>query len=152
MQVAAPWGNAADGAAHIDEWWVPTSCMRDIFTPEPKRIAPVHSAPGFVKGSISVRGRKATVVDVRARFQLPVRGDAKLGMGVTIEHRGELFTLLVDRVCDIVCVPVHAPEKISNQNMSSPDAHWREMTTGVYTNIDQKDLAVLDVGRLLEPS
>ena len=35
---------------------------------------------------------------------------------------------------------------------ASPDARWREMTTGVYTNIDQKDLAVLDVGRLLEPS
>lgn len=60
--------------------------------------------------------------------------------------------MLVDRVGDIVCVPAHVPEKISAQNMPSLDARWREATRGVYTDMDQKEIAVLDVGRLLEPS
>ena len=56
------------------------------------------------------------------------------------------------RVGDIVCVPAHVSKTISAQNMPSLDARWREVTRGVYTDMDQKDIAVLDVGRLLEPS
>jgi purine-binding chemotaxis protein CheW len=122
---------------------VPAKCVRDILVPE--RIARVPGAPAAVRGRIELRGRTATVIDMRARLELPVRGDAKLGMGVTVEHRGELYTLLVDRIGDIVCPPPHA----SDDEPSTLGAAWRGVSSGVY-RLDDGLVAPLDLDRLLD--
>jgi purine-binding chemotaxis protein CheW len=122
---------------------VPVSCVREIVVPE--RIARIHGAPAAVRGRINVRGRIATVVDLRARLDLPVRGDAKLGMGVTVEHRDELYALLSDRIGDIVCLPSHA----SDDEPSTLGAAWQAVTSGVY-RLDDGFVAALDLDRLLD--
>jgi purine-binding chemotaxis protein CheW len=122
---------------------VPASCVRDILLPE--RIARVPGAPAAVRGCINLRGRTATVIDIRARLQLPVRGDAKLGMGVTVEHRGELYMLLADRIGDIVCLPPHALD----DEPSTLGAAWQGVTRGVY-RLDDGFVAALDLDRLLD--
>lgn len=121
---------------------VPAVCLRDILVPE--RIARVPGAPTAVRGRIDLRGRTATVVDMRARLGLPVRGDAKLGMGVTVEHRGELYTLLVDRIGDIVCPRAHATD-----DEPPLGAVWRGVTSGVHRP-DDGLVAALDLDRLLD--
>src|SRR5512132_3071429 len=121
---------------------VPAQCVRDILVPE--RIARVPGAPAAVRGRINLRGRIATVVDMRARLELPVRGDAKLGMGVTVEHRGELYTLLADRVGDIVCPRAHATD-----DEPPLGAAWRGVTSGVH-RLDDGLVVALDLDRLLD--
>ena len=74
-----------------------------------------------------------------------MRGDAKLGMGVTVEHRGELYTLLVDRVGDIVCLPPHA----SDDAPPTLDAAWRGVSSGVH-RLDYGLVVALDLDRLLD--
>ena len=122
---------------------VPANCVRDILVPE--RIARLPGAPAAVRGRISLRGRTATVIDMRARLELPVRGDAKPGMGVTVEHRGELYTLLVDRIGDIVCLPPHA----SDNEPSTLNAAWRGVSSGVY-RLDDGVVVALDLDRVLD--
>jgi purine-binding chemotaxis protein CheW len=122
---------------------VPVSCVRDILVPE--RIAHIPGAPAAVRGRINLHGRVATVIDIRARLQLPVRGDAKLGMGVTVEHQGELYTLLADRIGDIVCLPPHALD----DEPSALGAAWRGVTRGVY-RLDDGSVAALDLDRLFD--
>jgi purine-binding chemotaxis protein CheW len=122
---------------------VPAACVRDILVPE--RIARVRGTPAAVRGRINLRGRIATVVDMRARLGLPVRGDAKLGMGVTVEYQSELYTLLVDRIGDVMCLP---PQALDDKP-STLDAAWQGVTSGAY-RVDDGLMAALDLDRLLD--
>lgn len=129
---------------------VPVSRVQDILMPD--RIAPVPLAPRAVRGAINLRGRIVTVIDVRSRLGLPARDDAQRGvakgtMGVTVEHRGEFYTLLVDRVGDIAQLP---PQRWEDKP-STLDPAWRDMTSGVF-RLEEGLMVVLDVDRLLDLS
>jgi purine-binding chemotaxis protein CheW len=95
---------------------------------------------------INLRGRIVTVVDVRTRLGLkPAETGASRGaMGVTVENGGESYTLLVDRVGDVVSLPSHLREP----NPVTLDSLWRELADGVF-RIEGTLLVILDVGRLL---
>lgn len=122
---------------------VPVSRVQDILMPE--RIAPVPLAPTAVRGSINLRGRIVTVIDVRTRLGLGADAAADKAMGVTVEHRGEFYTLLVDRIGDIV----QLPPQLWEDRPSTLDAAWREVTSGVF-RLDEGLMVVLEVDRLLD--
>lgn len=67
------------------------------------------------------------------------------GMCVTVEHENELYTLLVDRVGDIISVS----DDFFEDNPSTLDVVWREFALGVY-RLESALMVVLDVGRLLD--
>ena len=67
------------------------------------------------------------------------------GMCVTVEHENELYTLLVDRVGDIISLSGDSFE----DNPSTLDVAWREFALGVY-RLESALMVVLDVGRLLD--
>ena len=85
---------------HNQMFGIPVLSVQDILTPD--RIASVPLAPPEVKGSINLRGRIVTVIDVRIRLGLEGRPDHLNNMGVTVEHQNELYTLLVDTVGDVI--------------------------------------------------
>ena len=204
---------------------IPVLKVQDILTPD--RIAPIPLAPSEVRGSINLRGRIVTVVDVRARLGLekllpdktaaaaakgagrrervsqpeadesgaadenahpaqeespdeasrpaeqgngaadagerpaddenlpaegaspPVDEDTAVaglhGMCVTVEQENELYTLLVDRVGDIIRLSRDSFE----DNPSTLDVVWREFAIGVY-RLESALMVVFDVGRLLD--
>ena len=179
---------------------IPVLKVQDILTPD--RIAPIPLAPPDILGSINLRGRIVTVVDVRVRLGLekrlpgetaaagpagaPVDPDAAAGaaedangsadagerpaddenrpaegasppvdedtdaagvhgMCVTVEHENELYTLLVDRVGDVVSLS----DAFFEDNPSTLDVVWREFALGVY-RLESALMVVLDVGRLLD--
>lgn len=122
---------------------VPVLRVQDILAPE--QIAPVPLAPAAVRGLINLRGRIVTVIDVRSRLGLPPLESGEKPMGVTVEKAGELFTLLVDRIGDVVEM---TPDR-SEDKPSTLDPHWREVTTSVW-RLDQGLMIVLDVDKLLE--
>jgi purine-binding chemotaxis protein CheW len=124
---------------------IPVIQVQDILTPDV--IAPVPLSPVEISGSINLRGRIVTVIDVRTRLAMPEQ-DAETRrryMGVTVEKGGEFYTLLVDGVGDVVSLPAHQHEG----NPATLDPLWREIAGGVY-RMDGTLLVTLDVDRLID--
>lgn len=122
---------------------VPVLRVQDIL--EPARIARIPLAPAEVRGSINLRGRIVTVMDVRTRLGLG-QPEGKVGnMGVTVDYRGELYTLLVDKVGDVVSMSNDSYES----NPATLDPVWREFADGVY-RLKGHIMVVLDIDRLLD--
>jgi len=128
----------------VDEQYfgIPVLKVQDILTPEV--IASIPLAPPDVRGSINLRGRIVTVIDVRVRLGLARREDYRGMMGVTVEHKADLYSLLVDSVGDVIGLS----EDEFESNPSTLDPLWREFAQGIY-RLDKKLMVVLDVERLL---
>lgn len=126
---------------------IPVLKVQDILQPE--HIASIPLAPPEVKGSINLRGRIVTVIDVRVRLGLKPKAtkDTGKGMGVTVEHGHDLYTLLVDRIGDVMGLSGDNFER----NPATLDPKWREFSVGVY-RLEKKLMVVLDIERLLNLS
>lgn len=122
---------------------VPILKVQDILKPD--SIASIPLAPPEIKGSINLRGRIVTVIDVRVRLGLEPREDSADSMGVTVEQNQDLYTLLVDRIGDVVSLAKDKFEK----NPGTLDTKWREFASGVF-RLDKSLMVVLDVERLLD--
>ena len=122
---------------------IPVLKVQDILTPD--HIAAIPLAPPEVKGSINLRGRIVTCIDVRVRLRLKANKEESNCMGVTVDHHGELYTLLVDQVGDVVSLK---PE-LYESNPSTLDPFWREFAQGVF-RLEGQLMVVLDVEKLLE--
>ena len=123
---------------------IPILSVQDVLQPGP--IAPIPLAPPAIKGAINVRGRIVTVIDVRVRLGLPpLPANGHDSIGVTVEHRHHLYTLLVDSIGDVVSLSPGLYES----NPSTLDPVWRDSAAGVY-RLPDRLLVVLDVERLLD--
>ncbi len=125
---------------------IPVLNVQDILTPD--KIASIPLAPPEVRGSINLRGRIVTVIDVRVRLGLKSVGEKKDGkvggMGVTVEQDHELYTLLVDRIGDVVAMS----DELFEKNPGTLDPKWREFSEGVY-RLDGNLMVILDIERML---
>jgi len=121
---------------------IPVLQVQDILTPD--RIASIPLAPPEVKGSINLRGRIVTVIDVRVRLGLEKHASDHDSMAVTVEQQHELYTLLVDKVGDVIGLA----DDLYEGNPSTLDPLWREFASGVY-RLEGNLMVVLDVERLL---
>jgi purine-binding chemotaxis protein CheW len=119
--------------------------VQDILVPT--KIASVPLAKPEIRGSINLRGRIVTVIDVRSRLGLPKRESEASGrqMGVTVETGHDLYTLLVDEVGDVISLKTSLLEP----NPSTLDAVWRDFAAGVF-RVDNRLMVVLDVQHMLE--
>jgi purine-binding chemotaxis protein CheW len=123
---------------------VPVLRVQDTLIPD--RIATVPLAPPEVRGSINLRGRIVTMIDMRRRLGLPESGrPAGNGMGVTVESGAELYTLLVDNVGDVITLPSHLREA----NPNTLDPLWRDLAGGTY-RLENRLMVVLEIDRLLD--
>ena len=123
---------------------IPVLMVQDVLGPQ--KITRIPLAPPEVAGSLNLRGRIVTAIDVRLRLRLPRRqegsGDA---MSVVVDMRGELYSLRVDSVGEVLSLPAAKFER----NPPTLDPLWREFSTGIY-RLENKLLVVLDVPRLLD--
>jgi purine-binding chemotaxis protein CheW len=122
---------------------VPILKVQDIL--KPNRIAPVPLAAPEIRGSINLRGRIVTVIDVRVRLGLPANQNAEESMGVTVELHQDLYTLLVDSIGDVMTLELNKLE----QNPGTLDPKWREFTNGIY-RLEDNLMVVLDIDKLLD--
>ena len=65
-------------------------------------LTAVPSAPEAIRGLINLRGQIVTAVDLRCRLGLPPRADGELPMNVIVRSRGEVVSLLVDDIGDVI--------------------------------------------------
>lgn len=123
---------------------IPVLTVRDVLGPQ--NITRIPLAPPEVAGSLNLRGRIVTTIDVRLRLKLPKQNEAEdQGMSVAVEHGGELYSLRVDQVGEVLSLPAANFER----NPPTLDSSWREFSAGIYRLAD-KLMVVLDVGRLLD--
>ncbi len=111
----------------------------------PQKITRIPLAPREVAGSLNLRGRIVTAVDVRLRLGLRNSADDNKGMSVVVDQNGELYSLMVDQVGEVLSLPAAKFER----NPPTLDPMWREFSAGIY-RLEDKLLVVLDVAKLLD--
>ncbi|GAB4168555.1 MAG: chemotaxis protein CheW [Thalassobaculales bacterium] len=122
---------------------IPVLTVHDVLGPQ--RITRIPLAPPEVAGSLNLRGRIVTAIDVRRRMRLPPFKGEDRRMSVVVENAGEAYSLLVDAVGEVLSLS----EDQFERNPSTLDPLWREVSAGVY-RLDRQLLVVLDVSRLLD--
>ena len=121
---------------------IPALAVRDILGPQPTTRIPL--APPEVAGSLNLRGRIVTAVDLRRRLRLPPRPDNEPGMAVVTEQGSDLYALLVDQVDAVITLRVGQVEATP----PTVPAVWAANCTGV-ARIDAGLMLLLDCDSLL---
>lgn len=122
---------------------VPVLEVQDVIAPV--RIDRIPLAPPEVAGSLNLRGRIVTAVDLRPRLGLPLREDGERFMCVIVERANELYALLVDDVGDVLWLSRSEHEAAP---VTLPQA-WRDMSDGLY-RLDGDLLLALSPARVLD--
>jgi purine-binding chemotaxis protein CheW len=113
------------------------------------KVTRIPLAPKQVAGSLNLRGRIVTAIDVRKCLDLesytgtPVPKERI--MSVVVEYRNEFFSLIVDAIGEVLNLPLAQIEK-SPANLTG---RWRDVASGVY-KMDGELLVILDISRLLK--
>jgi purine-binding chemotaxis protein CheW len=121
---------------------VPVMKAQDIIAQTAINVIPL--APPEVAGSLNLRGRIVTAIDMRLRLDMPPREAGDPFMCVIVERSGELYALLVDDVGDVLWLSGDAYE--ASPVTLSPS--WRAVCSGLY-RLDQELLLVLDIEKVL---
>jgi purine-binding chemotaxis protein CheW len=123
---------------------IPVLMVQDVLGPQ--KITRIPLAPQEVAGSLNLRGRIVTAIDVRLRLRLVRRQEGSdAGMSVVVDMKGELYSLRVDSVGEVLSLPAAKFER----NPPTLDPLWREYSDGIY-RLEDKLLVILDVPRLLD--
>lgn len=121
---------------------VPVASVRDILGAQV--ITRVPLAPPEIAGSLNLRGRIVTAIDLRRRLRLPPPDMGQTLMSVVAEHGGDLYALLVDQVSEVTSLKSEAFE----QNPPTLEPAWAAFSAGIY-RLEDRLLVVLDVSKLL---
>jgi len=121
---------------------VPVLKVQDVITQTGINVVPL--APPEVAGSLNLRGRIVTAIDLRSRLGVPARGAGERFMCVIVERGGELYALLVDDVGDVLWLPASAFE--AAPVTLSPA--WRDLCDGLY-RLERELLLALKVESVL---
>lgn len=121
---------------------IPVLKVQDVLGPQ--RITRVPLAAPEVLGSLNLRGRIVTAVDLRLRMGLEPRPKEDKGMSVVVEHKGELYSLVVDSVGEVL----NLREDDFESNPATLDQEWRRYSEGVY-RLKEGLLVVLNSDSLL---
>lgn len=122
---------------------IPVLQIQDVLSSY--QITPIPLAPPEIKGSLNLRGRVVTAIDVRLRLGLAARPKEAESMSIVAENEGELYSLMVDSVGEVLALSQSAYER----NLPTLDAKFRAFSDGIY-RLDKQLLVVLDVNRLLD--
>lgn len=108
---------------------VPVLEVQDVIAETTINRVPL--APPEIAGSLNLRGRIVTAIDMRRRLGLPPQAEDQRGSGVSViveQASGELYALMVDDVGDVLWLPSSAFEP--PPPTLSPA--WRDLCDGLY--------------------
>jgi purine-binding chemotaxis protein CheW len=124
---------------------IPVLGVRDILGVQ--TITRIPLAPPEIAGSLNLRGRIVTAIDLRRRLRLPAAAANEARMSVVAEQGGELYALLVDQVAEVLSLDASLFER----NPPTLEKTWADFSTGIF-RLDGRLLVVLDLARLLSLS
>lgn len=121
---------------------IPVKQVNDVLVPQ--RITRAPLSPPAVEGLMNLRGRIVTAVDMRRCLGQGPREDDSRKMNVVVEDNGEMFSLIIDSIGDVLRLDASAQDDIP----VTLGAAWREVVTAVY-KLETQLLVILDVASLL---
>lgn len=121
---------------------IPVLHVRDVLGPQ--RITRVPLAPPEIEGSLNLRGRIVTAVNMRQRLQLAKSDCPEKAMAVVVEYEDEPYSLLVDEVGEVL----RLSDRQRDTNPATLDAKWRQIADGLY-RLDGSLLIVLNIAAVL---
>lgn len=124
---------------------IPVLQVQDVLGSQ--NLTRVPLAPPEVAGSLNLRGRIVTAIDVRTRLGLPPRPEGMTGMSVVVDLGGELYSLLIDQVGEVLTMDKESFET----NPPTLDPRWREVSRGIY-RLKEQLMVVIDINQLLNLS
>lgn len=110
-----------------------------------QRVTRVPLAPPEVEGSLNLRGRIVTAINMRTRLGIALQPENSKSMSIVVDHRGDLFSLTVDGVGEVLSLPDSQFEKVP----ATLDKVWRQHASGIY-RLDGELLVILDVTGMLD--
>jgi purine-binding chemotaxis protein CheW len=122
---------------------IPVLQVQDVIAQTSINRVPL--APAEVAGSLNLRGRIVTAIDMRRRLGLAPLDEGKPRMAVGIESKGESYGLLIDAIGEVLKLSAASRE----DNPVNLDSRLARVSAGVH-RLDGSLLVVLDVDRVLE--
>lgn len=118
--------------------------VRDVLRHQ--KVIPIPLAPPEIAGSLNLRGRIVTVIDLRKRLSITSKPDnAPPNTFVVVEHKGDLYSLMVDSVGEVLTASSAMIEKTPTNLNSS----WKDIAYGIY-KLDGELLVLVNVQSLLK--
>src|SRR6201995_5131388 len=105
---------------------VPVLAVRDILGEQ--AITRIPLAPPEIAGSLNLRGRIVTAIDLRRRLGLPAAPAGQKSMSVGAAHGGELYALMVDPVSEVMSLRASMFER----NPPTLERQWAMFSTGIF--------------------
>jgi purine-binding chemotaxis protein CheW len=122
---------------------VPVSGVQEVVPEQPlARIPRSHPA---LAGLLNLRGQIVTAVDLRNRLGVALEPRAEAPMNIVVSDRGELFSLVVDSVGDVLQVPEERFEGVPG----TLHGKMKEVCRGV-CKLDSGLVMVVDVSAILD--
>jgi purine-binding chemotaxis protein CheW len=103
---------------------IPVLAVRDILGEQ--AITRIPLAPPEIAGSLNLRGRIVTAIDLRRRLRLPPAPPGQARMSVVAEQGGQLYALVVDQVSEVLSLDASLFER----NPPTLEKSWAEFSTG----------------------
>ena len=122
---------------------IPILQVQDVLRKQ--NVTRVPLAPPEVAGSLNLRGRIVTAINVRSKLGIPKaqKGESS-DMSVVVELDTELYSLIIDRVGDVLTLK----DENFEPTPVTLDPVWREFASGIY-RLDDQLLVILDVPKFL---
>lgn len=121
---------------------IPVLQVQDVLREQ--RVTRIPLAAPEIAGSLNLRGRIVTAIDVRKRLNIPPREGKPVTMSVVVEHEEELYSLIIDSVGEVITLEENQFEK----NPGTLDPSWHDISLGIY-QLDGELMVVMDVKKLL---
>lgn len=128
---------------HDQLFGIPVLQVNDVL--KSQKVTRTPLAPPSIAGIMNLRGKIVTAIDVRCCLGQPEQSQDALNMSVVIDQNGELFSLIIDSVGDVLTLSDDTYEVTP----ATLDPAWRSVSRGIH-KLDGKILVVLDVKSLLE--
>lgn len=122
---------------------LPISRVHDVFTPD--AMTPVPLSGAEIAGVLNLRGRIVTAIDMRQKLALPAPDEGVNRMAVGIDYKGESYGLIIDRVGEVLNLPMAEREA----NPVNLDPRWAAISAGVH-RLEGTLMVILDVDNVLQ--
>lgn len=122
---------------------IPVLDIEDIIGPQ--NVTQIPRASRIIEGALNLRGRIVTAIDMRRRLGLGGEGPRGAHMNVVIERNGDLYSLVVDEVGEVLSLEDSALEP----HPPTMAVATREVSSGIH-RLDHALMVALDVERVLD--
>jgi len=108
-------------------------------------MTPVPLAPDVIEGFINLRGQIVPALDLRRRLNVDKKTDGVNPMNVVVTINGEVVSLLVDKIGDVLDVD----DSLFETPPETLSGNTKEVIHGAY-KLEERLLLVLNIEKVLE--